>query len=781
MDEKVNIKKIFRKLILKWYYFPIALFITMPLAYAYIKMAQPKYQIRASLLLKNEKSGGYGADQFLKGMELFAPNTDLEDEIGILKSYANVEQAIRRLNFGISYFTEKNFKSTEHYIHTPFTIDLDSTVHQLVGVPIYIERLSGSKYMVYASAKDAATYDVLTNTLQAEIPVVDIQEVLDINKPLETKNLSFSIVFNNDFKLEEGAKMYFTINYLTAVAEGYRSALTIEPISIESNIVQLSIKEPVPQKGVDFIDKVMQVFLENELYKKNQLGLKTIQFIDNQLSGVSDSLRQVEGRLETFRAQNNILDIKTNAENLTNNLDKLETERSELEVKLQYYRYIAGTLQNENSTSDIVAPSTFGVDDPLLSSLLIELSKLNQERSGLNYSTREGNPLAEVIDLKIKNSKRSISENVNNIIDASTIKLNDLNRRIAQYNAQLQRLPRNERELVKIQRRYEFSDNVYNYLLEKRAEAGIAIASNVVEKTIVDEAMVVGTGPVSPNKKLIMAAAMLLGFGGALGLIILKDFLNDNIVSHEDLEQFTKIPFLGMVTHASKREQSNVVANTLSPVGESFRSLRVNLQYLTLGKDINVIGLTSSRESEGKTFCAVNLAAAMASSRRKTVIIDADMRRPKVASYFQLENDKGLSNYLIGESSLKEIVNETGIKGFDVIASGPIPPNPLDLIGQARMTELINELKQSYNTIIIDSPPIGIVSEYVILMKYTDANIYVVRSDYTTRFNLDRINNMYNERRINNLSILLNDVRASRVNGYGYSYKYKYKARTVKV
>src|SRR5690606_40078682 len=197
--------------------------------------------------------------------------------------------------------------------------------------------------------------------------------------------------------------------------------------------------------------------------------------------------------------------------------------------------------------------------------------------------------------------------------------------------------------------------------------------------------------------------------------------LNDNIVTHEDLEQYTRIPFLGIVSHGSKREQSNVVVKALSAEGESFRSLRVNLQYLTLGKDVNVIGLTSSRESEGKTYCSVNLAAAMANSRRRTILIDADMRRPKVASYFQLENDKGLSNYLIGESGVKEIINETGIKGYDVIASGPIPPTPLDLMGQAGWGELLNDLKHLSYTIIINSPPIGFVSEYVLIMKYTDA------------------------------------------------------------
>jgi capsular exopolysaccharide synthesis family protein len=336
-------------------------------------------------------------------------------------------------------------------------------------------------------------------------------------------------------------------------------------------------------------------------------------------------------------------------------------------------------------------------------------------------------------------------------------------------------LPGNERELVNIQRRFDFNDNVYNYLLEKRAEAGIAIASNSVEKTIVDKPYRVGDGPVSPNSFMIMVLAAMGGCGIAVALIIVKDMMNDNIVTHEDVELNTKIPFIGTISHANKREQASIVAHARSPIGESFRSLRVNLQYLTLGKNANVIGITSSRESEGKTFCAVNLAAVMAYSGRRTVLIDTDMRRPRVASYFQLKSRKGLSNFLVGDGSIREIINNTEHKGFDVIGSGPIPPNPIDLIGNPRMEELINTLKQTYSTIILDSPPLGYVSEYIILMKFTDANLYIVRSDYTNRNSLTKINKLYERKKITNVSILLNDVKATKNSGYGYGYGYGYK------
>jgi len=775
MDGKLNIKQIFRKLISKWYYFLIALIITLPLAYAYIILSTKQYVVKASLLLKSETQTGVDSDDFLKGMNLYTTQTGIEDEIGILKSYSMVDRAMRELDFAIQYFTSKNFATEEKYGDSPFTIELDSVVNQIVDVPVYIELVSSTRYKVRVSAKNVSTYNFYTNQVEGFVDHIDIDEEVPLDKPFANKYLGFKIKFNDLFKVDKDTETFFVLQKMQSLTEGYQNKLNIEPISIESYIVELSIKGGVPAKEKVFLNKLLEVYLKNELYKKNQLGLKTIQFIDNQLMGVSDTLRQVEGSLELFRSRNNILDINSTAENLNRNLDKLETEKAELENKLKYYQFIANSLKSDNKVSDIIAPSALGLEDPVLNNQILELAKLNQELTGLSYNTKDTNPLTEIVEQKIKNTKKSLVDNVSNMIDVSTITLTDLNNRIFQIRKNLNVLPKNERELVNIQRRFDFNDNVYNYLLEKRAEAGIAIASNSVEKTIVDRPYQVGSGPVSPNTRLIFLAALLLGVGSAVGAILVKDLLNDNIVTHEDVEQHTKIPFIGTISHANKREQGQIIAHARSPIGESFRSLRVNLQYLTLGKNANVIGITSSRESEGKTFCSVNLGAVMAYSGRRTILIDTDMRRPRVGAYFQLKNRKGLSNFLVGDGSIKEIINNTEHKGFDVIASGPIPPNPIDLIGNARMEELINTLKQTYSTIILDSPPLGYVSEYIILMKYTDANLYIIRSDYTNRNSLNKINKLYERKKITNVSILLNDVKATKSSGYGYGYGYGYK------
>ena len=771
MDGKIDIKSLFLKLASKWHYFLITLLMVLPLAYAYTEFANKVYQVQASILLNGEVKNGINSEKFLKGMELMSSHTALEDEVGILKSYNLCETTVRKLDFGVSYFEKLNLTTTEQYENDrSFKIELDSSVNQIINVPIFIERTSDSTYSVRATAKEVNTYSFYTNQIEDHVSRVNINVELPNSKVYLGDNLSFKIKFTNTFGLNSDTKFYFIIHDLRSVAESYKEALDIKPISRESNIVEINLKGNTPKKEIRFLNKLLEVYLSNELHKKNLLGFKTIKFIDDQLSGVSDELRQVEGSLESFRSRNNILNITTAAENLTRNLDKLEGDKSVLELKLKYYKYIAGSLDDSNNVKNIGAPSTFGLEDPLLNNLLIELSRLNQERIGLNYSTKEGNPVAEVIELKIASHKKSLIENVNNFIQATTIALADLNGKISDIKRNVQGLPKSERELVSIQRRFDFNDNVYNYLLEKRAEAGIAIASNTVEKAIVDRAKQVGDGAVSPNKKLIMLLAFLFGMIFAVGLVIIKDLINDSIITTQDLEKSTGIPFIGSITHGSKTDrQTVIVANSKTALGESFRSLRVNLQYLTLGNENNVIGVTSSVESEGKTFCSINLAAAMAQAGRKTVIIDADLRRPKVAATFRIKNDKGLSSYLIGTHSIKDIITPTTIKGLDVITSGPIPPNPIDLIALPRMEELINTLKQSYNTIIIDSSPIGYVSEYIILMKYTNANIYIVRSNYTNKLHLEKINKLYEEKKIKNLSILLNDAKTS-LNGYNYVY-----------
>jgi capsular exopolysaccharide synthesis family protein len=773
MNGKIDIKTLLQKLSLRWYYFLFTMCAVLALAFLFVEFTPRVYLIRASIMLNTEVKSGIQSEKFLKEMELFTPKTEIDDEIGILKSYDLIRTAIRKLDFGVSYLERKNFKTVEKYRDFPFTVVLDSTVNQLVGVPIFITRTSDKTFSVDVSGKDLGTFNFRENRAGESIAAIDIHAVCFNDKPFEHKNLRFKIKFSDSpFQPDsDGAQRYFVIHDLNSVAEQYQDNMDVKPITRESNIVEISLKGSVPAKEILFMNTLMEVYVMKELEERNQLGLKTIDFIDGQLGNVSEELKQAESSLESFRSRKNILDINATAENLTKNLDRLEIDKLKLESKLKFYQSIDRALEKGNDLKNVVVPSTFGLEDPLLNDLILELSRLNQERTGLKYSAKEGNPITDVIDLKIANHRKALLENVNNFIDASGSAITELNRQIDQIQYGIRSLPRSERELVNIQRKFDFNDNVYNYLLEKRAEAGIAIASNMVEKRIVDRAKQVGREPVFPNKKLILLLAFVAGFGVSVGIIIVKDLVSENIVTIQDVEKSTRIPFVGTITHGSKRERASpIVAHTKSELGESFRSLRVNLQYLNLDKENNVIGVTSSIINEGKTFCSINLAASVALSGRRTVLIDADMRRPRIASAFKIKRDKGLSTFLAGNCTVPEIIVSTPIDKLDIITSGPLPANPLDLIGHPRMEELIRKLRQTYNTIVIDSPPIGYVAEYIIIKGHTSLNLYVVRSNYTSRYHLEKINKLYKEKKIQNVSIVLNDARLS-TNGYRYAYE----------
>ena len=772
MNRKIDFKALTQKIKSKWYIFVFTLVVTVSLALLYINYTQPVYLVRSAMMLNTEIKTGGQSEKFLKEMELFTPKTEIEDEIGILTSYDLLRTTLNKLDFGISYHEAEDFTTHERYGNFPFTVEIDSSATQLVDVPIYISRTSAKTYVVDISSKNAGTYNFKTGKSADLEGPVDIHAVCFNDKPYENQNLKFKVKFNRDFSpIPEESAYYFIIHDLNSLAESYLKKLEVKPITRESNIVEMNLKGKVPPKEVIFMNTLMEVYVTSELQKRHQLGLKTIEFIDNQLTNVSEELKQTEGSLESFRSRKNILDISTTAENLTRNLDKLEDEKQGVESKLKFYQSIARALERGSDLKNVQVPSTFGLEDPLLNDLIMELSRLSQERTQLNYTTKEGNPVAEMVDMKIANHKKALLNNVNNFIDASGVALGDLNRQIQTIKNKIGGLPSSERELVNIQRKFEFNDNVYNYLLEKRAEAGIAIASNMVEKRIIDRAKQVGREPVFPNKRVILLLAFFGGLGVAFGLIIVNDVLKENIVTVHDVESSTKIPFIGSIVHGNRKDRAMpIVAHSRTELGESFRTLRVNLQYLGLNNGHNVIGVTSSIVNEGKTFCSVNLAATIALAGRKTIIIDADMRKPKVASVFKIKKGKGLSNFLSGNCDIQEIISRTNIDKLDVITSGPIPNNPLDLIGHPKMEELINQLKQSYNTVVIDSPPIGFVSEYIILMKYTTTNLYIVRSNYTSRFHLQKINRLYKDRKIQNVSILLNDAKPSSVNGYYYGY-----------
>ncbi|MDC3305585.1 polysaccharide biosynthesis tyrosine autokinase, partial [Flavobacteriales bacterium] len=414
-----------------------------------------------------------------------------------------------------------------------------------------------------------------------------------------------------------------------------------------------------------------------------------------------------------------------------------------------------------------------GISNPELNSLINQLLQLYAKKGELQLTTTEKNPTYLAILSQINHTKETIIENVRNLIASASIYEQDLERRINTFNTSINKLPEVEKNYLILKRKHEYNEQTAIYLQQKRYEASLAKAGTESDHKVIDLARLDSDIPITPRKNLSYFIALLFGLILPITFISLRDFFSDTIKSKTDLINSTNIPILGLIGHSDNALSLVVPNSSKSIISESFRSLRTNIQYLAANKEKKVITVTSSVGGEGKTFTTMNLAAIFALSGHKTILIGGDLRKPKLHEDFKLDATKGLSNYLISKSNLEEIIEKTEIESLHVISSGPTPPNPAELLDSPKMKNLIKDLNKVYDYVIIDTPPIGLVTDGVILMQHADVNLYVVRHNYSRTKALSVVNNLYNQEQVKNVHIIINDFKHS-ASGYGYGYGYGY-------
>ncbi|MBK6963883.1 MAG: polysaccharide biosynthesis tyrosine autokinase [Bacteroidales bacterium] len=507
--------------------------------------------------------------------------------------------------------------------------------------------------------------------------------------------------------------------------------------------------------------------------KKNRIAINTVKFIDSQISEVSDSLTFAESKLQNFRTSNRVTDISFQGQQSLERMNQLESERALLVMQKKYYDYIRGYFERNTDLSDLIAPSSMNVQDRILNQMIPELITLNSERTNLLNQGNIKNLRLNTIEVQIANLKKTIIENINSNAATTEIALQDINNRAAKISAEMSRLPSTERQLVGIERTFKLNDAIYTFLLQKRSEAQIARASNAPDYEVIDPARYITAYQTFPKRKLILILGGLLGFLVPFLLIILKDFLNTKISNKRDVESLTSLPILGHVFHNESKNKIVISETVNSPISESFRSIRTNLQFYAKDNEKQILLVTSSYSGEGKSFISQNLAAAYALFGKRTLLMGFDLRRPKLFKDFNLSNQKGISTVLINQSSIEEIIQKTKIHNLDYISAGPIPPNPLELIASSKTEELILELKKKYDYIIIDSPPIGVVSDAYLLMGFSDVNLYVIRQGFTQKEAFSNNISHLTQKNIKHVCVVINDVKAKGL-AYDYGYEYTY-------
>jgi capsular exopolysaccharide synthesis family protein len=779
-EGELDLQLLFFKFRSKWYYFAISLFVMLTLAFLSIKSSSPRYGYRSRMLLE-EESGSKRAQEALKLLDprYNSKGLVMSDEVGLITSSTIVERAVSSLDFTISYyFVEKNWLNTfgdfsvrELYNDVPFKVVIDPTESQLVGAPIYIKIVSPTQYKIEVSTKNVKTFNLPKNVPVKAYKAVEINKIMDLNKPYKDEYLSFKIVLNQQQPTTDG-KYYFVINDLNYLTKIYQAKVTAKPIERDSRMMEITSEGEIPEKEMRFLNKLMEVSIDYDLEQKNKTGRRTLAFIDKQISKVSDSLRQNQQALTGFQTSRRLIDPKTQSNSIFQKLDALTSERDKARLALRYYENVVSLLDSDREISSGALPGSIGVDNAVINQQMVQLNDLYRQKATYSAYSRKDNPLLQGVESKITSTKDALREALSSLISSTNLALSDYNRRIAEMEGNIYNMPKDEMALLNLQSKTNLSDKTYDFLLEKRTEAAIALATNSPDKRIIDYAEMIGDSPIFPKTKPLLIIAILIGLFIPASILLVMDKMDNTLKTKEDLAQVTHIPFLGFITNAGKNAKLALLEKPKSVIAESFRSVRVNLQYLAIGTDKKVIGITSSVSGEGKTFCAANLSCELALSGKRVILIETDLRKPTVSRYFGFSNKVGLSSYLVQHSSLEEVIQKTKIKNLDVISSGPIPPNPIELVAMPEMAKMIAQFRESYDYVIMDIPPIGYVSEYFILLRHIDANLYIVRHKYTTRAMLDQINELYNEKKINHLYLVMNGM------DYDSSYEYGYKVKT---
>ena len=784
---ELDLHELYFKLRRRWPLFAGALLLSAALAWVYLQVKAPVYDFESTLLIGDQSTGSKQAQELLQLLDSKPKGLKLEDEVGLLTSTGMLRRTLAQLPFAVSYYAEPG--SWLNWVRplqvreraagdVPFWVSAVPGRPQLTGVPIYVEPLAGGKFRVHADAKRGELRQLATGELVRQVDGVEFDQTVAAGDTLRSALLT--VVFRpepDQLGGGRGTKYFFKLNDVASLAGDYQARLKVKPTDHESRILDLSTSGTVPAKETQFLNTLMTTYVQDDLNQKNQVGGKTVAFLDNEINKLAESKSKAAQSLSSFRSANSVVDASAQSGAGIQQQNELNSNRNRLATNRRLYENLLNYMRSHRGARQVAALSSAGIEDPATTGLMQQLSELNNQRSALIVNASEINPLVVVLDEKISSTKEQLIQTLTGLVSSSGNALRDADQQLGEVRGQLNRMPENERQLGSLRTNSEFNEKNYNYLVEKRNEAAIALATNATDKKIVDPAKQSGLGPSAPKPLLVGLLALLAGLVLPAALVLMQDKTNRRVQSKEDLARLTKIPLLGVIPHGTAEDKQTMLHDPRSAIAEAFRAVRVNMQYLAAGLDKRVIGVTSSVPGEGKSFCTVNLAAELAQSGRRVAVLECDMRRPTLAGYFGIDRNAphGLSTYLAGDSTLDQARSSTSIAGLDVFCCGPLPQNPTRLVESPALAELVRQLRDEYDYLLVDIPPLGYVSEFLVLLQYLDAKVYVVRQNYTDRALVGQINEMHRDHQVKQLYMVINDVHFA--NTYEYRYKtnaYKY-------
>ncbi|AYQ31751.1 polysaccharide biosynthesis tyrosine autokinase [Runella sp. SP2] len=754
-EEDFNLKLFLLKYLRYWYWFVLALVVALGGAFFYLQFTVPIYKVSATILIKDEKKGMGGGNEMLKELDLFNGNKIVENEMEVLKSRTLMEKVIDGLNLTVSYFDEGTYRDTELFQKSPITLNYTQLQDVAFTMPMYIRTV------------DAQHFELLDNDHKTIGNYIYTQPV--------TNTYGRFRVFLAQPNVPKGRLIKLRFSQKESLIGAFINQIQIELLNAKSTVLQLSIESPVPEKGKAILSKLLETYTFSALEDKNLEASNTLRFIEDRLKLITGELVSVEKDVESYKTSQGITDLSTEANLFLEKVKENDTKLNEVDIQLKVLEGVERYLQNGQGT---VAPASLMVTDPILTSFIEKLSELELQKEKMARTVQPGNPFLETLNTQISNTKQAVRENVNNQKNGLLVtraSLAGLNKR---FEGSISRIPRKEREFVTIQRQQNIKENLYLLLLQKREETALSYASTVTDSRLVDKPYAT-PAPIKPNTKVIYLVALLLGIVVPAAVMNIRELLNDRVQSRKEIESETGLPVFGEIALKPKEIKTNLLdVQSRTFIAEQFRLLRTNLQYINPDNKHkgNVILLTSSTSGEGKSFITLNLAISIAALGKRVAVLELDMRKPKLTKYLGLTREKGLSNFLAGAADPMEIAKKTEIENLFLASCGPLPPNPAELLSNGKMETLLATYREYFDYILLDTPPVGLVTDALVLAPYIDSCFYVVRHEVTVKKDLTILADLKKFNKYKSINVIFNGVnyRNSQEYRYGYGYGYKY-------
>ena len=765
--EDVNLREQLDKYLSHWRWFLLSIIIGLVLAFLYLRYTTPSYQATTTILVKDEKKGG-----MLSELSAFSDlglggsmKSNVDNEIEILKSRTLVESTISKLNLNVSLFVKGNVVDRDVYVESPIRV-------------VFV-----NKSRLFSEAKTVLECKLLNpNSFTLESEVNDDENnkfILPSKKEFKygekiptqigTLIIEKTLFFENNHT-GRFESIRIVINQLDELAEGFRQKLKVEPISKTSSVVSISISDPVSKKAENFLDTMIDIYNEDAAEDKNFISENTSKFIAGRLGLIAQELDGVEQDVESFKKTNKLTDIESEAKLFIEGSSEYDKKGVETEIHLNVVSSLLDFIKK--STNSDLLPSNMITETGDASGLITSYNQLVLDRNRILKSATTENPSVVKLDQQISSLKSNVAASLRRMQSNLQIQNRDIKSQEGILNSKIGKIPVQERQFRVIARQQKVKEELYLYLLQKREETAISLSATEPNARVIDAAKA-EKFPISPKKKIIYLAGLILGLLVPFGIIYADDLLDTKIKSKLDLEGKTQIPFIGDVPTSDDIAEL-IKSESRTSSAEAIRIVRTNLEFMLTKVPEGVaktIFVTSTFPSEGKTFISVNLAATFALSGRRVLLIGADIRNPKFGEYIDVPS-MGLTNYLSSNDKNVQdyVIKHKGYENFFILPSGVIPPNPAELLMSKRVDQLFEELKKEYDYIIVDTAPVSLVTDTILIAKNADTFVYVMRANVLEKRMLNIANTFYKEKKLPNMCIVLNDTDSTKGYGYGYGY-----------